>query len=348
MLKRKLSSDFFRNVFCQGSNRKGVGSLCKRGIMDYTGQQSLGNINLVGNSVAYNLIDKLGRSRRFYRQVHIEVAEGLENQEGYTITLDHRPILTKDSKPLFIDTFDLACVISHEWEMQGEYIRLEALPLTRLQMKHNVLCTDQSNRFLLRRGRLDLAFRAFESDLLKCADNLEHNESGFYENNWQPIVSWFNERFGTNIKIKYADIPEDSHQDEQANLTDWDDFQGLVSNLNKANSDNRLNIFGSKMQGLLKDMTPDDPGTFKSWYRKRTDMEMLIMDEMLMLIPSPILVSALLCDGCTLDQATSAADCTELNTKILSTHHDNLKYVDTCLALATGKTFLLMHGIKTK
>jgi len=315
--------------------------------MDYTGLQSLGNINLVGNSVAYNLIDKSGRSRRFYRQVHIEEAEGWDNQKGYTITLDHRPILTKDSKVLFIDTFDLACVISHEWEMQGEYLRLEALPLTQLQMKHNDLSMDQSNRFLLRRGRLDLAFRAFESDLLKCADNLEHRESGFYEQNWQPIVSWFNERFGTSIKIKYADIAEDAAQDDQTNLSDWDDFQGLVSNLNHANPDNRLNIFGSKMQGLIKDMTPDDPGTFKSWYRDRTDIEMLVMDEMLMLIPSPMLVSALLCDGCTLDQATSAADCTELNTKILSTHHDNLKYVDTCLALATGKTFLLMHGIKS-
>jgi len=347
MLKRKLTSDIFRNVFGMRSNRTAANCLSRRQIMDYTGMESLGNINLVGNSVSYNLIDKVGRSRRFYRQVHIEEAEGWDKQKGYTITLDHRPILTKDSKPLFIDTFDLACVLSHEWEMQGEYLRLEALPLTQLQMKHNDLSLDQSNRFLLRRGRLDLAFRAFESDLLKCADNLEHRESGFYEEHWQPIVSWFNERFGTNIKIKYADIPEDSHQDEQTNMHDWDDFQGLVSNLNKANSDNRLNIFGSKMKGLLKDMTPDDPGTFKSWYRERTDTEMLVMDEMLMLIPSPILVSTLLCDGCTLDQATSAANCTELNTKILSTHHDNLKYVDTCLALATGKTFLLMHGIKT-
>lgn len=346
MLKRKLTSEIFRNVIGNRVKRKGASRFCKRGIMDYTGQQSLGNINLVGNSVAYNLIDKQGRSRRFYRQVQIEEAEGWEQQQkGYTITLDHRPVLTKDSTPLFIDTFDLACVISHEWEMQGEFLRLEALPLTKLQMKHNDLSLDQSNRFLLRRGRLDLAFRAFESDLLKCADNLEHR--GFYDENWKPIMTWFNQRFGTNIQIKYADIAEESHQDEQKAMDDWDDFQGLVSNLNSANPDNRLNIFGSKMQGLLKDMTPDDPGTFKSWYRERTDIELLVMDEMLMLIPSPILVSALLCDGCTLEQATSAADCTELNTKILSTHHDNLKYVDTCLALATGKTFLLMHGIKT-
>jgi len=319
----------------------------KRGIMDYTGKESLGNINLVGNSVAFNLIDKKGRSRRFYRQVEIVEAEGWESRKGYTINLDHRPILTKDSTHLFIDTFDLACVIAHEWEMQGEFLRLEALPLTQLQMKHNDLTLDQSNKFLLRRGRLDLAFRAFESDLLKCADNLEHRENGFYENNWQPIVTWFNGRFGSDIQIKYADIVEESNEDAQKALDEWDDFQGLVSNLNKATSENHLNIFGSKMQGLLKDMKPDDPGTFKAWYRERTDIEMLVMDEMLMLIPSPILVSALLCDGCTLEQATSAADCSELNTKILSTHHDNLKYVDTCLALATGKTFLLMHGIKT-
>jgi len=315
--------------------------------MDYTGKESLGNINLVGNSVAFNLIDKKGRSRRFYRQVHIEEAEGWESQKGYTINLDDRPILTKDNTPLFIGTFDLACVIAHEWEMQGEFLRLEALPLTQLQMKHNDLSLDQSNRFLLRRGRLDLAFRAFESDLLKCADNLEHRNSGFYENNWQPIVTWFNDRFGTNIRIKYADIVEESNEDAQTALDEWDDFQGLVSNLNDANPDNRLNIFGSKMKGLIKDMAPDEPGRFKEWYRQRTDIEMLVMDEMLMLIPSPMLVSALLCDGCTLEQATSAADCTELNTKILSTHHDNLKYVDTCLTLATGKTFLLMHGIKT-
>src|SRR5258708_38867296 len=65
--------------------------------------------------------------KRFYK-----TADVLPVAAGYGIALDEKPLRTPAKEPLAVPSRALAEAIAAEWRTQGEEIKLDALPLTRL------------------------------------------------------------------------------------------------------------------------------------------------------------------------------------------------------------------------
>ena len=39
--------------------------------------------------------------------------------------------------------------------------------------------------------------------MLRIAENQRFYDMNFYENHWIPIIKWFNDTFGTELKLQY-------------------------------------------------------------------------------------------------------------------------------------------------
>ncbi len=65
--------------------------------------------------------------KRFWNNAEVSEAEG-----GLTILLDGRPVNTPAKAPLILPTRTFAEAVAAEWQAQGDRIRPETMPLTRL------------------------------------------------------------------------------------------------------------------------------------------------------------------------------------------------------------------------
>ncbi|HSA80994.1 MAG TPA: ATP12 family protein [Geminicoccaceae bacterium] len=134
--------------------------------------------------------------KRFYRSV--EVAAG---DDGDRVLLDGRPLRTPARRALTLPSAALAEALADEWRAQGETIRPEDMPLTRLAN------TAQDRMPELRAAAIDEAVAYAGTDLLcyRAATPLALVER--QQHLWQPLLDWAAGTFGTRLSVTTTLLP---------------------------------------------------------------------------------------------------------------------------------------------
>jgi len=297
------------------------------------------NINKIPDTVAFKNIDKKGGSKRFYREVFLSETEDSE----FTIYLDNRILLAKGNRPVTIPNRHVALTVASEFEAQATYIRLDSMPLTDLEVKRNIM-EGNHMRIQRRKGIIETLEHTLSEDLICIAESKERREDGFYEEYWQPIIDWFNGKFGSNFKIVYA------------NMGSQDDNQSFFEQLVRKEPHEMITEFESFMAALKRDpasssnyekiVSPQvELGSFRRWTRLQPDLKLMVLDELIGYFPSVMLGAALVEHAFELDFLLKAVNCSELDTHVLSLYKENLKLTETQLFLAAGKCYLNLYEI---
>jgi chaperone required for assembly of F1-ATPase len=137
-----------------------------------------------------------GSTRRFYRK-----ADLLATEKGYQILLDGRTMKTPAGADLVLPTQALARAVVDEWLGQGDVIRTETLPATRLAATAIDLISVNRQAVvdeLIGRADFDLLFyRASEPPDLTFRQ----------EACWQPLLDWATGTWGSPFNVTTGVMP---------------------------------------------------------------------------------------------------------------------------------------------
>lgn len=164
--------------------------------------------------------------KRFYKDVSVGKEDG-----GFSILLDGRPIKTPNKSILIANNEKLAQLCAAEWDMQGEDIVPDTMPLTQL------LNTKLDRVSVERAAMQNLVLNYIDTDLL-CyrADNPEEIVKS-QNDAWQPWLDWFENAYKLSFETTngLTALKQDSavHKAIQNSVEAFDDdrftlFQMLV------------------------------------------------------------------------------------------------------------------------
>lgn len=128
--------------------------------------------------------------KRFYK-----AAEATRTDDGWSVTLDGRPIRTPAKRPLVVPTEALARSIADEWSAQGDELKPATMPLTGL-----------ANAAIDRVGTERLAFvdsLAAYADGDALAYRADHPDDLVQRQaaTWNPILDWAEQRFDVEFEL---------------------------------------------------------------------------------------------------------------------------------------------------
>lgn len=128
--------------------------------------------------------------KRFYK-----TAEATPSDDGWSVTLDGRPIRTPAKRPLVVPTEALARAIADEWAAQGDELKPATMPLTGL-----------ANAAIDRVGTERLAFvdsLAAYTDGDALAYRADHPDDLVQRQaaTWNPILDWAERHFDVEFEL---------------------------------------------------------------------------------------------------------------------------------------------------
>jgi chaperone required for assembly of F1-ATPase len=126
--------------------------------------------------------------KRFYREVTVAPAE-----DGHRILLDGRPMRTPAKQLFAAPLAPLAEAIADEWREQGEIIRPDAMPLTRLAS------TAIDRMPAQRQAAVEEVVAYADTDLVcyRAAEPFELVQRQHHA--WQPMLEWLTETYGVKL-----------------------------------------------------------------------------------------------------------------------------------------------------
>lgn len=134
--------------------------------------------------------------RRFYAEVDVREAQG-----GWVVTLDGRPVRTPRKRELAAPEPEFAAAIAEEWREQGDEVRPERMPLTRLANAALDLLPE-------RRGAAVDTITAYAATDLVCYRAGEPQELVLRQNAmWQPLLDWLAEAHGARLVATAGIVP---------------------------------------------------------------------------------------------------------------------------------------------
>ena len=298
-------------------------------------------VNMIPYTVAFKHINANGGTKRFYRQVFVEEFDDNENNECYCIKLDDR-ILILDGLPILIDNYDLALIMASEFELQGEYMRLESMPISDkvislIEKSHNKFPIDSKLR---RQSYIDSVLNNLFTDLLRLAENERLKNSGFYDKYWLPIINWFNNTFNTNIKIDYMLI-----KGERDNINEFKDILDLQSVYDMNAEDVMEKYEQTEMAHKVSQLHTKSEsldvnyGSFKKFLHNLDDVRLWLLDDLIQWNYSPILSTALITNSTSLQHLFRAIQTPELDTSMIVPNEESLKINETLIRMASTRTF---------
>lgn len=136
------------------------------------------------------------KAKRFYRSAAIGWAKA-----GFSVLLENRPVRTPAGAPLVLPTAALAAAVVNEWLAQGETLRPETMPLTRLAA--TAIDRISANRAAVVEGLAEYA----GSDLVcyRAEDPLEL--VALQTALWQPLVDWAAQACGARFAVCAGVLP---------------------------------------------------------------------------------------------------------------------------------------------
>jgi len=146
--------------------------------------------------------------KRFY-----ELATAARRDDGFTILLDARAMLTPAKNPIALPTAELAEAIAAEWSAQTEEIDTTTMPYTR----HAYTAIDgvqQSSSQVVQE-----VARFAETDLTcywaEGPDSLTVEQAAA----WQPLLDWLQEQYGVSLAVTRGIMPVQQQPESLAALT---------------------------------------------------------------------------------------------------------------------------------
>ena len=150
--------------------------------------------------------------RRFWDKVRI-----VENEGGYSITLDDQPLRTPGKRILVVPNHALAEALSTEWNCQNDTVEPSRIPLTRhanSTIDSGVLRRLEVIEDVVRYGATDLVcYRATDP-----AELIERQVTG-----WNPLVDWIASKCEIRLEIVSSILPVPQSQ------ATMDGFRNAVS-----------------------------------------------------------------------------------------------------------------------
>jgi chaperone required for assembly of F1-ATPase len=145
---------------------------------------------------------------RFYK----EVTTAEEENEGWRILLDGRPVKTPMRNDLLVPTHALAEAIADEWRAQDRRIDPNTMPLTKLA--NTALdavapnATEVAENVLSFAGRDLICYRAEGPERL-----IERQRAS-----WDPLIEWAEDYYGARLKVTEGVMPIEQPADSLAAL----------------------------------------------------------------------------------------------------------------------------------
>lgn len=140
--------------------------------------------------------------KRFYKQV-----AAVQDDGGFGVRLDDRPLRTPRKLPLLLPTAALAEAVAAEWTAQGAEVRPETMPQTRL-------ATTAIDRVRRVRAEVVTAIAGYGATDLVCY-HIDGDETLLAKQigHWRPFRDWLAARHGirlasTNGIVHLAQAPE--------------------------------------------------------------------------------------------------------------------------------------------
>jgi chaperone required for assembly of F1-ATPase len=146
--------------------------------------------------------------KRFYRDVSVAPS----GRQGHGVLLDGRPVRTPAQQLLVAPSVPLAEAIAVEWRDQGDPIRPEAMPLTRL-------ATTAIDRMPgLRQAAIEEAVAYADTDLVcyRAAEPFELVQR--QQQAWQPVLGWLSATYGVRLNVTTSVLPVPQPDGAQARL----------------------------------------------------------------------------------------------------------------------------------
>ncbi|XP_067621073.1 ATP synthase mitochondrial F1 complex assembly factor 2 [Eurosta solidaginis] len=149
--------------------------------------------------------------KRFYKKTSV-----LYNDGKYEVTLDSRKLKTPNGALFTVKSEPLAIAVATEFDAQKERIErskmhLSALCFTAIDNPNRHTKTDMVN-YLLNYIATDTVL--FQYDDEKDLHDLQCNE-------WDPIIKWFNERYGTNLEKTMVMSPPNIGADDKMKVSKY-------------------------------------------------------------------------------------------------------------------------------
>ncbi len=120
--------------------------------------------------------------KKFYKSAETKPVEG-----GYGVLLDNRPLRTNAKKPLVLPTEALAEGIAEEWNVQGEKIKPETMPLMTLASTAIDLIAED------RDGKVAEISKYGETDLICYYADAPEDLVARQRAVWEPLRAWSKE-----------------------------------------------------------------------------------------------------------------------------------------------------------
>ena len=134
--------------------------------------------------------------RRFYTEVGVT-----EDAEGFSVTLDGKPIKTPIKNSLFMPTKMMAQAVAEEWQAQEESIVPSSMPMTRLV--NSVL-----DRVAPRRAEIIMELVAYGHTDLVCYRADEPDELVVLQSQtWDPYLEWLKTELDVDLAITTGVLP---------------------------------------------------------------------------------------------------------------------------------------------
>lgn len=146
--------------------------------------------------------------RRFYKTAEVAAAP-----DGFSVTLDGRPVKTPAGSTLILSTEALAAAVAEEWLAQEATVKPHTMPLTQL-------AATALDRVGPRRGAMIEHAISYASTDLVCyraetpRDLIERQEAG-----WQPLLDWVFETCGARLEVTAGVIPLNQPADALGRLS---------------------------------------------------------------------------------------------------------------------------------
>ncbi|XP_053959959.1 ATP synthase mitochondrial F1 complex assembly factor 2 [Anastrepha ludens] len=149
--------------------------------------------------------------KRFYKRTSV-----LCNDGKYEVTLDSRKLKTPNGTLFTVKSEPLAIAVATEFDAQKEHIErskmhLSALCFTAIDNPNRHTKTDMVN-YVLNYIATDTVL--FQYDDEKELFDLQRNE-------WDPIIQWFNERYGTNLQKTMVMSPPNVSADDKMKVSKY-------------------------------------------------------------------------------------------------------------------------------
>jgi len=239
-------------------------------------------------------------------------------------------------------------MIASEFEAQSEYIRLESMPLSDIAI--NLIERDaRSNAIpmdIRRRGYTQSVLSHFENDLLLIAENQSFYDMNFYENEWVPIINWFNETFETDLKLQYLIMKGETDKIDQFETAmdvqnvfdmDPDDVMDKYQTTEIAKTIEKLQ---DNIKASREGRTAPNFGKLRKFLHNLDDTRLWMIDELIQYCYSPIIAVAVVLNAVSLDKILKAVECPELDISMIVPNEEHLKLNQTHLKIASCRCFL--------